>query len=143
MKAYPARGEAGLRGPGVFPKKEKKLPGPVREKIVEIKKQKPFWGVQRISHLLKRVFLLNASPETMRRTLKEESLIVPTKKKHPRNISRPRFFERATPNQMWQGDIFTFRLGGRYACLSGDAQVRSVFCKAIKVGSFFPGMQKP
>jgi len=32
-----------------------------------------------------------------------------------RNMVRPRFFERATPNQMWQTDIFTFRLGGRYA----------------------------
>jgi len=35
----------------------------------------------------------------------------------PRNVTRPRFFERATPNQMWQSDIFTFRLGGRYAYL--------------------------
>jgi hypothetical protein len=34
-----------------------------------------------------------------------------------RNMTRPRFFERATPNQMWQSDIFTFRLGGRYAYL--------------------------
>ena len=143
VKAYEERGEAGLRNPGAFSKKAKKLPGPVREKIVEIKKQKPFFGVQRISHLLKRVFFLSASPETVRRTLQEESLMVPSQKKHPANITRPRFFERSTPNQMWQGDIFTFRLGGRYACLSGDAQVRSVFCKAIKVGSFFPGMQKP
>ena len=119
VKAYQERGEAGLRDPGVFPKKQKKLPGPVREKIVEIKKQKPFFGVQRISHLLKRVFFLSASPETVRRTLKEESLIVPSKKKHPANITRPRFFERSTPNQMWQGDIFTFRLGGRYAYLVG------------------------
>jgi transposase InsO family protein len=119
VKAYQERGEAGLREPGVFPKKEKRLPGPVRAKIVEIKKQKPFFGVKRISHLLKRVFFLSASPETVRRTLKEESLIVPTQKKHSSNITRPRFFERATPNQMWQGDIFTFRLGGRYAYLVG------------------------
>jgi transposase InsO family protein len=118
VKAYQERGEAGLREPG-FPKKEKKLPGPVREKIVEIKKQKPSFGVQRISHLLKRVFFLSASPETVRRTLKEESLIVPSQKKHSSNITRPRFFERSTPNQMWQGDIFTFRLGGRYAYLVG------------------------
>src|SRR5258705_5784983 len=34
-----------------------------------------------------------------------------------RNLTRPRFFERATPNQMWQSDIFTFRLGGKYAYL--------------------------
>jgi transposase InsO family protein len=119
VKAYQERGETGLRNPGVFLRKQKKLPGPVREKIVEIKKQKPFFGVQRISHLLKRVFFLSASPETVRRTLKEESLIAPSQKKHSSNITRPRFFERATPNQMWQGDIFTFRLGGRYAYLVG------------------------
>jgi transposase-like protein len=28
VKAHQARGKAGLREPGVFPKKEKKLPGP-------------------------------------------------------------------------------------------------------------------
>ena len=33
VKAYQDRGEAGLREPGVFPKKEKRLPGPVRAKI--------------------------------------------------------------------------------------------------------------
>src|SRR5512139_1056786 len=119
VKAYRERGEAGLRDQGRSSGSRKKLPGPVREKIVEIKKQKPFFGVKRISHLLKRVFFLSASPETVRRTLTEESLIVPSKKKHPANITRPRFFERATPNQMWQGDIFTFRLGGRYAYLVG------------------------
>ena len=69
VKAYQERGEAGLRDPGVFSKKQKKLPGPVREKIVEIKKREPFFGVKRISHLLKRVFFLSASPETVRRTL--------------------------------------------------------------------------
>jgi transposase InsO family protein len=119
VKAYQERGEAGLRNQGRSLGSRKKLPVPVREKIVEIKKQKPFFGVKRISHLLKRVFFLSASPETVRRTLKEESLIVPAKKKHSSNITRPRFFERATPNQMWQGDIFTFRLGGRYAYLVG------------------------
>ena len=31
VKAYEERGEAGLRDPGVFFKKPKKLPGPVRE----------------------------------------------------------------------------------------------------------------
>jgi len=91
----------------------------VRKKIVEIKKREPFFGVQRISHLLKRVFFLSASPETVRRTLQEESLILPSRKRPSSNITRPRFFERSTPNQMWQGDIFTFRLGGRYAYLIG------------------------
>ncbi len=119
VKAYQERGEAGLRNQIESSGSRRKLPGPVRQKIVEIKKREPFFGVQRISHLLKRVFFLSASPETVRRTLQEESLIVPSRKKHSANITRPRFFERSTPNQMWQGDIFTFRLGGRYAYLVG------------------------
>ena len=118
-KAYEERGEAGLRK-GVVPSgSRRKLPEPVREKIVEIKKREPLFGVKRISHLLKRAFFLSASPETVRRTLGAESLIVPSRKRHPHNITRPRFFERSTPNQMWQSDIFTFRLGGRYAYLIG------------------------
>jgi transposase InsO family protein len=118
-KAYQERGEAGLRNRVISSGSRKRLPGPVREKIVEIKKREPFFGVKRISHLLKRTFFLSASPETVRRTLRVESLIVPSPKKHQPNITRPRFFERSTPNQMWQSDIFTFRLGGRYAYLIG------------------------
>jgi transposase InsO family protein len=118
-RAYEERGEAGLRK-GVMPAgSRRKLPRPVREKIVEIKKREPLFGVKRISHLLKRAFFLSASPETVRRTLGAESLIVPSRKKHHSNITRPRFFERSTPNQLWQSDIFTFRLGGRYAYLIG------------------------
>jgi len=119
VKAYRERGEAGLRNRVRSSGSRQKLPGPVRKKIIEIKKRAPFFGVQRISHLLKRVFFLSASPETVRRTLQEEALIVPSRKKHSANITRPRFFERSTPNQLWQGDIFTFRLGGRYAYLVG------------------------
>ena len=119
VKAYRERGEAGLRDQIVSKGSGRKLPGPVREKIIEIKKREPLFGVKRISHLLKRAFFLSASPETVRRTLREESLIVPSKKKPRHNISRPRFFERSTPNQLWQADIFTFRLGGRYAYLIG------------------------
>jgi transposase InsO family protein len=118
-KAYQERGEAGLRSHIVPTGSRRKLPGPVRKKIVEIKKREPLFGVKRISHLLKRAFFLSASPETVRRTLKEESLLVPSKKRHRHNITRPRFFERSTPNQLWQSDIFTFRLGGRYAYLIG------------------------
>src|SRR5512139_3234335 len=119
VKAYRERGEAGLRDRVVPAGSGRKLPGPVREKIIEIRKREPLFGVKRISHLLKRAFFLSASPETVRRTLRQESLIVPSKKKPRHNISRPRFFERSTPNQLWQADIFTFRLGGRYAYLIG------------------------
>jgi transposase-like protein len=66
-KAYQEQGEAGLRNWVVPTGSRRKLPGPVREKIVEIKKREPLLGVKRISHLLKRVFFLSASPETVRR----------------------------------------------------------------------------
>jgi transposase InsO family protein len=118
-RAYEERGEAGLQEGMVPAGSRRKLAGPIREKIVEIKKREPSFGVKRISHLLKRAFFLSASPETVRRTLGTEALIVPSKKKPQRNITRPRFFERSTPNQLWQSDIFTFRLGGRYAYLIG------------------------
>jgi transposase InsO family protein len=117
VKAYQERGEAGLQNRIVSAESRRKLPAPVREKIVEIKKREP--PVKRISHLSKRTFSLSASPEPVRRTLRTESLIGPSKKKHQRNITRHRIFERSTPNQMWQRDIFTFRLGGRYAYLIG------------------------
>ncbi len=91
----------------------------MKQKIVEIKEANPPFGIKRISQLLKRMFFLSASPETVRKTLHDASLMTAPPKKRQRNITRPRFFERSTPNQLWQTDIFTFRLGGRYAYLIG------------------------
>jgi transposase InsO family protein len=118
VKLYKENGEDGLRNrhskrPG------QRIAGQVREKAIELKKNDSRLGVRSISNFLRRIFLLQASPETVRKTLHEENLIGPPKKKRKKNITRPRFFERATPNQMWQSDIFTFRLGGRYAYLIG------------------------
>jgi len=117
IRAYRRDGEAGLaphyRGNG------RSLPTPVKQKIVALKEGNPFFGIKRISQVLKRAFFLSASPETVRKILHEKSLIKSPPKKRQRNITRPRFFERSTPNQMWQTDIFTFRLGGHYAYLIG------------------------
>ncbi len=117
VRAYRRHGEAGLathyRGKG------RSLPSPVRRKIVELKGANPLFGIKRISQLLKRAFFLSASPETVRKTLHDKSLIKSPPKKRRRNITRPRFFERSVPNQLWQTDIFTFRLGGHYAYLIG------------------------
>src|SRR5258708_8052740 len=114
---YRLHGEAGLKDKGNGGPRPR-LAEPVSNKIVEHKKEERTRGIKRISHLLKRVFFLQASPETVRKTLKQQGLIEPPPKPR-RNLVRPRFFERATPNQMWQTDIFTFRLGGRYAYLIG------------------------
>jgi len=116
LQAYRLGGEAGLE-PGVPGPRPDRLPAPITEKIVEIKQQNPTFGIKRISQVLRRCFFLPASPETVRQRLHEAELMPPTKPPKQRNITRPRFFERATPNQMWQTDIFTFRLGGRYAYL--------------------------
>ena len=114
---YKLYGEEALKTKSPGQRKDR-VPEPVRRKILELKNEEPARGIKRISQLLRRVFFLQASSETVRRTLKEQGLVEPPPKAR-RNLVRPRFFERATPNQMWQTDIFTFRLGGRYAYLIG------------------------
>ena len=116
IQLYQQFGEAGLQ-PTSAAKREPRLPEPITRKIVEIKEQHPTFGIKRISQLLRRCFFLPASPETVRQHLHRAKLMPPAPTVRKRNITRPRFFERATPNQMWQSDIFTFRLGGRYAYL--------------------------
>jgi transposase InsO family protein len=117
VRRYRLEGEEGLRS-RLRGTPRSRLAEPVRNKILELKKEEPTRGIKRISQLLRRVFFLQASPETVRQTLKAQGLIESPPRPR-RNLVRPRFFERATPNQMWQTDIFTFRLGGRYAYLIG------------------------
>jgi transposase InsO family protein len=114
---YRLQGEEALKS-RLAARPDAQLPQPIRDKILALKREEPSRGIKRISQLLRRVFFLPASAETVRKTLKEQGLIKPPPKPR-RNLVRPRFFERATPNQMWQTDIFTFRLGGRYAYLIG------------------------
>jgi transposase InsO family protein len=112
-KRYREEGEMGLRREAT-PRPGRRLPRPVIDKILELKRGNPFFGVKKIADGLRRWFFLEASPETVRKTLHEADLMG-ERRKARRNLVRPRFFERATPNQMWQTDIFTFRLGGKYA----------------------------
>jgi len=120
VKRYRERGEEGLRqrleGAG---RGKPKVSQAVKHKIVAIKTEHPVFGVKRIAQVLWRVFCLKASRETVRRTLHQQSVIPSAKKKPKRNPGKPRFFERATPNQMWQSDIFSFHLGGKNAYLIG------------------------
>lgn len=119
VSLYKKFGEDALRPTRPLKRKRGKASGPVKEKIVEVKKENPQFGARRISDTLRRIFFLKASPETVRKTLKDENLTTPQKRKPKKNPQKPRFFERATPNQLWQSDIFTFRLGGKYAYLIG------------------------
>jgi transposase InsO family protein len=116
LQAYRLAGEAGL-APVQGSRREPKLPQPITDKIIELKQANPTFGIKRISQVLRRCFFLPASPETVRQRLHAAELMTEQPPRKQRNLTRPRFFERATPNQMWQTDIFTFRLGGRYAYL--------------------------
>jgi transposase InsO family protein len=116
IKAYRQFGEAGLQ-PAIQNARQPKLPPAIRNQVLALKQENPTFGIKRISQWLRRWFLLPASPETVRRHLHAAELMTEAPPPKKRNLTRPRFFERATPNQMWQSDIFTFRLGGRYAYL--------------------------
>ena len=117
-KAYREQGEQGLR---VKPTaaRSSRMPAEVRGKIVEIKRKHPGFGARRIADILKRWFLVPASASSVQRTLAKEGLAIRPKPEVKKNPSKPRFFERATANQMWQSDIMTFRLAGRNAYLIG------------------------
>lgn len=122
VQRYRQFGRAGLevRPPGRKKPGVPKLPAVVKQKIVEVKQQQPLFGTRRISQWLRRVLFLPASAETVRRTLHEHELLPKTRPKpSQKNPQKPRFFERSTPNQMWQSDIFCFRLGGQNAYLIG------------------------
>ena len=120
VKRYRESGIAGLEPRVPVHNRSAKVSPAVKKKAVELKKEDPQRGVRRISQLLRRNHLMKASPETVRRTLHEADLNDPPLRRKPkRNPQKPRFFERATPNQLWQSDIFCFRLGGRNAYLIG------------------------
>jgi transposase len=95
------------------------LSAEVKEKIVDLKRTNPSFGSRRISDMLKRFFLIRTSTSTVRKALSDEGLIQKPKTKPKKNPSKPRFFERSRPNQLWQSDIMTFRLSGRNAYLIG------------------------
>jgi transposase InsO family protein len=120
VRQYRKNGEEGLQ-PGRGGDKQAVVSGKpdsralIRAEIMALKRKHPAFGIKRISQTLRRIFHLPTSPETVRKTLHRAKLIKPRKKKTPSNPSKPRFFERATPNQMWQSDIFPFKLGGEAA----------------------------
>ena len=120
VRVYREQGEAGLQPqPRRGGRRRAKVAAAVKTQVVELKRRHPDLGIQKISQFLRRMLFLPVSRETVRRTLHEQQLLQKQKPKPQRNPPKPRFFERSTPNQMWQTDIFTFRLGGRNAYLIG------------------------
>ncbi len=108
-KRFEEEGPAGLedrpKGPGVG----SKLSDETQRAILMMKQAHPEWGQDRIHSMLMRTQGLGASPGAIGRYLEQEGYVVedvPTKP-HP---DKPRRFERARPNQLWQTDLFTFML---------------------------------
>ncbi len=86
-----------------------KLPELTKRSILMLKQAHPDYGCQRISDMLLRGPGLPASAGAVARVLQEAGYVTeeqPTKP-HPDHV---RTFERATPNQLWQTDLFTFML---------------------------------
>ena len=117
-KLYRQSGEEGLRKLRT-PRKRSPLSLHVKERVLEVKKSNPSFGSRRISDILRRFFLLPASSATVHKTLATAQLTNPQNRKAQKNPGTPRFFERSTPNQLWQSDICPFRLGGQNAYLIG------------------------
>lgn len=111
----------------------RKLKTPVSEQVIELKQQNETWGTRRIRDVLARFEAIGVSEQQVRRILHEEGLI---KTPEPPNEREPqvRRFERATPNQLWQSDIFTFRLRRSerlYVCVFMDDHSRFVVGHAL------------
>lgn len=134
VKAFRERGPDGLKSGRAPANRSRKAANPVkREQVIALKKQNEDWGTRRIRDVLARFEALGVSEQAVRKILHEEGLIeTPTPKvarEHP-----PRRFERATPNQLWQSDIFTFRLRRAerlYVCVFMDDHSRFVVGHAL------------
>jgi transposase len=99
-RVYRELGEAGLAAPAVRSSTREGLAPHVKAKIVAIRREQPRFGARRISALLKRFFLVGASPTTVHKIIAGEGLVEKRREKPQRNPSKPRFFERATPKQL-------------------------------------------
>jgi len=127
---YRRYGEQGLQPKSRTPQRSATAQD-IKKKIIDLKRSNPSHGSRRISDVLKRFFLVPTSPSTVHKTLSEEGLVTKARKKPQKNPPKPRFFERATPNQMWQSDIMTFRLAGRNAYLIGYLDDYSRYITAL------------
>lgn len=115
---YRKYGEAGLRDKPVG-QHRRDWPDPVGEKITALKKNNPHFGSKRISQILRRLFLLKASPETVRKRLKKAGLVTKAKKARKDPEPKIHFFERTAPNETWQTDITIVTILGRPAYIIG------------------------
>lgn len=86
VRRYRQYGEDGLREKLIPSSRSPRLEPAVKNKIIEVKKSNPVFGVRRISDFLKCFFLLKASPATVHKELIEAALV---DKKRPKQQKNP------------------------------------------------------
>ena len=110
-KRFDASGPAGLEDQ---PRKKKarssRLPEATQRAVLMLKRSHPDWGVDRIRDTLHRSEGYQASSGAIQRVLMNAGYEVELDATRPHDVSGPRRFERAKPNQLWQSDLFTFAL---------------------------------
>ena len=108
-KRFDESGPAGLMDQQRGGPKGSRVHELTKRTILMLKQANPEWGCQRISDMLLRGPALAASPGAVSRVLHEAGYQVEEVATHP-HPDKQREFERATPNQLWQTDLFTFVL---------------------------------
>jgi len=105
---FQAEGPAGLmsrpRG-----RRGSRVPDTTKRAILMLKRAHPDWGQDRIAQVLMRGPGFAVSPGAVGRVLEEEGYVVEISETRP-HPDKPRSFERARPNELWQTDLFSFVL---------------------------------
>jgi len=108
-KRFDQSGPAGLMDQQRGGPKGSRVHELTKRTILMLKQANPEWGCQRISDMLLRGPALPASAAAVARVLHEAGYQTEEVATHP-HPDKQRSFERATPNQLWQTDLFTFVL---------------------------------
>lgn len=108
-RRFEEHGPAGLMDRPRGGPRGSRLPEVTRRTILMLKEQNSDWGCQRISDMLVRGPALPASPGAVAKVLHEAGYELHEEPSHSHK-DRPREFERARANQLWQTDLFSFML---------------------------------
>ena len=106
---FEKEGPAGLMDQTRGRRAGSRLPELTKRTILMLKESNPSWGCQRISDMLQRGPALPACASTVAQVLREAGYEMEESPTRP-HPDKPRSFERAKPNQLWQTDLFTFML---------------------------------
>jgi len=105
LENLPRGKNSGANGnPAVHPK--------VREQILAVKQQHPYFGSSRILHWIRRTLFTPIRFRQVHATLREENLLQKRVVRRKRPTWKPQSFERAKPNHLWQSDITIFTITG-------------------------------